>query len=170
MRQKLAGLLGLSLVGLVVIVPTTALSAVPQTLSWPADGAGDGQPAATPTAAASPYQDQDIRWDRFVFATGFVIALLCVGVYVAKKLGGGWPTGRGRRHLEVLEATHLGGKTRLFLIKVAGRVVLFAANAENVARICEFAESELPELDSNGKQGALNGFKALLKNFAGGQR
>lgn len=118
-----------------------------------------GGPPATDFAA-------DIPWLRVVWATLLVVGLICLGVYLLKKLGGSALLGRGR-YMDVLEARPLGRKMHLFLVRVAGRVVLLSVSGENVTRLAEFPEQELPELEETHEAGPRKGFGQLMRSLAG---
>ena len=104
------------------------------------------------------------HWGRLLYGTTAVAGLICLGVFVLKKLGGGAMFGRGR-YMDVLETRIVGRKVQLFLVKIAGRVVLLASNGENITSIAEFAEDELPLGEPVRQQRVENGFRSLLKSL-----
>jgi flagellar biogenesis protein FliO len=72
--------------------------------------------------------------------------------------------------MDVLETRLVGRKVQLFLVKVAGRVVLLASNGENVTSVAEFAEDELPLEEPAKRQHAESGFGSLLKSLGRARR
>ncbi len=110
-------------------------------------------------------QGLDVPWGRVVSSTLFVVALICVGVYVLKRLSGGALA--GGRYMQVMECRQVGRKTELMLVKVAGRVVLLSSSGENVTRLAEFDECELPESEPVKSSEGVQGFRLLLHRLAG---
>jgi flagellar biogenesis protein FliO len=107
-----------------------------------------------------------IPWRRLVCGTIAVVALICVGVYVLKKLNGGAPLTRGR-YLELLESRPVGRNVQLFLVRVAGKVVLLASGGGSVTQVAELAEEELPELSTASPPEGLEAFRNLFRKLAG---
>jgi len=105
-----------------------------------------------------------IPWGRVVAGTAGVTALICFGVFLLKRLGGA-PLTRGK-HLELLEARPIGRNVQLFLVRVAGKVVLLAATGGNVTAVAELAEDDLPE-PACEPAGELAGFKDLVRRLRG---
>ena len=84
----------------------------------------------------------DIPWRRISYGFGIVLAVLCVGIYLLKRVSGVSPGGGS--YMEILEAKPLTGKLKLFLVKIGPRVVLLAARGEAIEKIGEFAEEDMP--------------------------
>jgi flagellar biogenesis protein FliO len=134
---------------------------------------GPGEQVAIGSAQQSargepfPWDHESVRipWGRLVAGTAAVSGLICLGVWMLKKLNRGGAFGRGR-YLELLEARPVGRDVQLFLVRVAGRVVLLASGRSTVSRLAEFREDELPERDLAGPEG-LEGFRALLQKVMG---
>ena len=130
-------------------------------------------PAAAYGAPAGPPPMQftagDLPWGRVVCGTMIVIGLICLGVFLLKRFGGGVLTGRGR-YMELLEVRPVARGVNLFLVRVAGRVVLLGASGDHVTQLSEFPEEELPRLDAEKQQVGLEGFKSLLSKLAGASR
>ena len=67
----------------------------------------------------------------------------------------------------------MGRKVQLVLVRVAGRLVLLASSGENVTRLAEFDEAELPQPEQapveerTARPLGQARFKALLAKFAG---
>ena len=124
-------------------------------------------------AAAVPppmqFTARDLPWGRVVCGTMIVVGLICLGVFLLKKLGGGVLTGRGR-YMELLEMRPVARGVNLFLVRVAGRVVLLGSSGEHVTQLTEFPEEELPGPDAVKQQVGLDGFKSLLSRLAGASR
>jgi flagellar biogenesis protein FliO len=108
---------------------------------------------------------EGIPWGRLLYGTTVVVALVCFGVYALKWLNGGAPLGRGR-YMEVLEARPIGQKVQLFLVKVAGHVVMIACRGETVTKVAEFGEDDLPEPEPATPKRATQRFKSVLRHFA----
>ncbi len=128
------------------------------------------EPVAADEASALHWQWEDdhvgLPWVRVVGGTMLVIGLICVGVYVVKKLDGGGLLRKGR-YMELLEARMVGRKLHLYLVRVAGRIVLLAAAGDSVTRVAEFAEEELPQLVAEQGSGGTEGFRSLFKKLVG---
>lgn len=107
-----------------------------------------------------------VPWGRLVCGTIAVVALICVGVYVLKRLNGGAPLSRGR-YLELLESRPLGRNVQLFLVRVAGKVVLLASGGGSVTQVAELGEDELPELSAVSPPDGLETFRNLFRKLAG---
>jgi flagellar biogenesis protein FliO len=107
-----------------------------------------------------------IPWARVIGATGSVIALVCIGVFVAKKLDSGRLL-RGGRYVELLESRAVGRRLQLYLVRVAGRVVLLAQTGATVTRVAEFDQQELPCPEAEGRPVSAGGFTRLLRKLAG---
>lgn len=138
--------------------PSPAAAAAPvDAAAWTKAGGTSRLPGWTANAPAVP-------WTRVAYGTAAVVALICVGVYVLKKLNHGAPLNRGR-YLEVLEARPVGRNVQLILVRVAGRILLLAYGGESVTPVAELSEEELPK--SSSPAGGLEGFKALLKRLTG---
>jgi len=123
-------------------------------------------PAEPPAMRLAP---PDLPWGRVIWGTLLVVGLICIGVFLLKKLGGGALLGRGR-YVELLEVRPVARGVHLFLVRVAGRVVLLGSTAENVTRLAEFSEDELPRPEPQEEPVGLDGFKSLLRKFAGAGR
>ena len=128
------------------------------------DGSG-GAVSESPMSAWS-YSQPDIPWAQVVSGTLLVSALACVAIWLLKRLGGRSPLSRGR-YLDVLEARSVGRNVQLLLVRAAGKVVLLAVGGGNVACVAEFAADELPDLEAASAGGGVEGFRTLLKRFAG---
>jgi len=134
--------------------------------------------AVNDAAAPSPPQDgqslpwesadYDIPWARTVGGTLFVVGLVCVGVYVVKKLDRS-AFQRGR-YVEVVESRAVGRKLELHLVRLAGRVILVASGEQGIARVAEFPEGELHPLQDADERPSADGFHSLLQRFAGADR
>ena len=122
--------------------------------------------AADPEPPAWTQAGLSVPWVQLFSGTLAVCGLICVAVFIVKKLNGGLPLNRGR-YLELLEARPVGKNLRLFLVKVAGRVVLLAATDQSASCVAEFADGELPQ--EAVAAGAPTGvaFGSLLKRLAG---
>ncbi len=107
----------------------------------------------------------DLPWERVLGGTMVVVALVCVGVYVVKKLDRGGLLRKGR-HLEVLETRIVGRKLQLYLVRVADRVVLLAQTGNAVTRVAELDKGELPSLDAQEQPATAQGFGSMLKKLA----
>ena len=114
--------------------------------------------------AAPARGEMDVPWARMLTGLLAVVAVICLGVFALKKLNGGAALHRGR-HLDVLEARPLGGRMHLYLVRVAGRVVLIAAQGDHATPVTEFAEEELPAPGADAPEAGLAGFKGLLKKL-----
>ncbi|MFO7956046.1 MAG: flagellar biosynthetic protein FliO [Candidatus Brocadiia bacterium] len=147
-----------SLAAVVFLIPAAVDAAV--------DEAPAPQPA--PDGETFPWEpaDHDVPWARVLGGTLFVVGLVCVGVYVIKKLDGG--AFRRGQYLEVLESRAVGRKLELHLVRVAGRVILIASGEHGVAAVAELNEEELPPLEEADERPAADGFQTLLQRFAGG--
>jgi flagellar biogenesis protein FliO len=111
----------------------------------------------------------DLPWGRVVWGTLVVVGLICLGVYLLKRVGGGALSGRGR-YMEVLEVRPVMRGVNLFLVRVAGRVVLFGSTGQQVTQLSEFAEGELPTVVAPVRPVGLEGFRALLSKLGGAQQ
>ena len=103
---------------------------------------------------------------HLVCGTLAVCGLICFAVFAVKKLNGGLPMNRGR-YLELLESRTVGRNLRLFLVKVAGRVVLLAATDQSASCVAEFTDEELPQEAVGAGAPAGAAFGSLLKRLAG---
>jgi flagellar biogenesis protein FliO len=110
------------------------------------------------------FETPEVPWGRLVYGTTAVVGLICLGVYVLKKLGGGAAFGRGR-YMDVLETRIIGRGMQLLLVRVAGRVVLLAASGETVTRVAEFKEEDLPAVQTEGEELEPDRFRNLLENL-----
>ncbi len=128
----------------------------------PAEPSGAGARAPIEWKPAAP----PIPWGRVIGGTSAVIALICGGVYLLKRFGGGGLPGRGG-YLEVIESRPAGRNVQLLLVKVGRRVLLLASCGGSVARIAELSEDELPSDDAPG---TTEGFRALLQRLTGAAR
>lgn len=117
----------------------------------------------------TPFAPPPIPWQRLLYGTTAVAGLICLGVFALKKFGGGAVFGRGH-YMHVLETRLVGRKVQLFLVKIAGRVVLLASNGENVTSVAEFGEDEFPLEEPAMQQHVENGFRTLLKNLGRGRQ
>jgi len=124
---------------------------------------GERQRRLPPSIAGSTPR---IPWFRVVSGLTVVTALIIAGVALLRRLNGGSLLRRGR-YLDVLETRPVAGKMNLFLVRVAGRVVLLAANGESIASVCEFGADELPDVQAAAATESAEGFKGLLKKLAG---
>ncbi|MFO8008631.1 MAG: flagellar biosynthetic protein FliO [Candidatus Brocadiia bacterium] len=109
-------------------------------------------------------QETQIPYGRVVGGTAVVIGLICLGVYVVKKLDSRGVLRKGR-HLDVLETRTLGRRLQLYLVRVGERVVLLAATAESVSPVAEFTRDELPDLEQADE--GVEGFGAALRKLVG---
>jgi flagellar biogenesis protein FliO len=107
----------------------------------------------------------DIPWSRVIGGTGIVVALICGGIFLLKKLNGGLPLSRGR-YLEVVESRPLGRGVQLFLVKVAGKAVLLAASGGNVTTVAELPDDALEQIVAD-EPAESAGFASLLRKLAG---
>ncbi len=123
--------------------------------------ASEKMPPGWPPAGA----EQNLPWVRVISATLLVVGLICVGVYLLKKLTGGGFLRRGR-YLELLESRPIGRKLRLFLVRVADRVVLLSLSGDRVTRLAEFPSEELPQVEPEQEEEPENGFEGLLNKIA----
>ncbi len=130
----------------------------------PAAQAAVGAP--TPPAQQPP---MDLPWGRVVWGTLVVIGIICLGVFLLKKVGGGVLVGRGR-YMELLEVRPVMRGVNLFLVRVAGRIVLLGSTGQQVTQLTEFPEDELPVLEEPEKAVGLEGFRALLSKLGGAQQ
>ena len=125
-----------------------------------------GAPAGQPPPQ---FTTTDLPWGRVVCGTMIVIGLICLGVFLLKKMGGGVLTARGR-YMELLEVKPVARGVNLFLVRVAGRVVLLGSSGNNVTQLSEFSEDDLPQPDAEKAHVGLEGFKTLLTRLAGASR
>ncbi len=146
--------------------PADPVAAVPEAAAPPAEAAAQ---AETPDYGA-PAWAQDggpsVPWVQLVCGTLAVCGLICFAVFAVKKLNGGLPMNRGR-YLELLESRTVGRNLRLFLVKVAGRVVLLAATDQSASCVAEFTDEELPQEAVGAGAPAGAAFGSLLKRLAG---
>lgn len=130
-------------------------------------------PALVRAAPAAPppmdFSAGDLPWGRVVWGTLLVVGLICLGVFLLKRFGGGALIGRGR-YMELLEVRPVMRGVNLFLVRVAGRVVLLGSSGQNVTQLSEFTEEELPRLEEEVRQVGLEGFRSLLSRLAGASR
>lgn len=140
--------------------PVEGLAAAPQ-------NQGLARPDGAPRMRSWDYGRPDVPWGRLVTGTVAVVALICVGVYLLKKLNGGAPLTKGR-YLEVLENRPVGRNVQLILVRVAGRVLLLAFGGENVTPVAEMSEAELPQ--ATAQPAGFDGFKSLIRKLAGAER
>jgi len=124
-----------------------------------ADGAGPLQLQPMP----------ELPWARLVSGTLAVAALTCLGVFLLKKVDRRGLLTR-QRYMDVLEAKPLGRKTCLFLVRVAGRVVLLGTTGDQVTQLAEFAEDELPSAESAPAREGLGNFGAVIKRLVGARQ
>ncbi len=124
-----------------------------------------------PAAQAAPPQQppMDLPWGRVVWGTLVVVGVICLGVYLLKRVGGGTLVGRGR-YMELLEVRPVMRGVNLFLVRVAGRVVLLGSTGQQVTQLTEFPEDELPVLEEPERPVGLEGFRALLGKIGGVQQ
>jgi flagellar biogenesis protein FliO len=115
------------------------------------------------------YGSAGVPWARVIGGTTLVVGLVCVGVYLVKKLGGGALLRKGR-YMELLETRVVGRRLQLFLVRVAGRIVLIASSGDHVTQVAEFPEGELADLQPAGQATAAEGFRGLFKKLAGVQQ
>jgi len=108
----------------------------------------------------------EIEWGRVLLGLAVIAGLVLGGATLLRRLNGGLPLGGGR-YLQVLEAKSVGGKVSLFLVRIGERVVLLAANGDNVTRVCDFGADELPEFEPDARPARDAGFAGLLKRLAG---
>jgi flagellar biogenesis protein FliO len=108
----------------------------------------------------------DLPWGRLVWGTLVVVGLICLGVFLLKKVAGGVLVGRGR-YMELLEVRPVMRGVNLFLVRIAGRVVLLGSTGQQVTQLTEFPEGELPPLEEPARQVGLEGFRALLGKLSG---
>lgn len=156
----------------VALLSLTLMLSAPAALAQPAPGVVGAQ-ASEPAAAAGraeelplwDYGTPKVPWGRLVSGTLLVCALICIGVYVLKKLNGGAPLHRGR-YLELLEARPVGRNVQLFLVRVAGRVVLLASGGGTVTRVAELDEEELPQ-PADAASGGADTFRVMLRKLVG---
>lgn len=111
----------------------------------------------------------DLPWGRVICGTMIVVGLICLGVFLLKKMGGGVLTARGR-YMELLEVRPVARGVNLFLVRVAGRVVLLGSSGEHVTQLTEFPEDQLPSFDTEKEHVGLEGFRSLLSRLAGASR
>jgi len=170
MRLRRGPKLCLPTLALGLIVATMAVAsatASPAPAQGPAaDARAAGALLAHPAARAAPWTSStpQIPWGRLVSGTLVVAALICVGVYVLKRLNGGAPLNRGR-YMEVLEARPVGRNVQLILVRVAGRIMLLAFGGDSVTPVAELSEEELPQPPPQAV--GLDGFRSLLKRLTG---
>lgn len=127
-------------------------------------------PAAHAAPSAPAQQPpMDLPWGRVVWGTLVVIGIICLGVYLLKKVGGGALVGRGR-YMQLLEVRPVMRGVNLFLVRVAGRVVLLGSTGQQVTQLTEFPDDELPVLEEPERAVGLEGFRALLSKIGGAQQ
>jgi flagellar biogenesis protein FliO len=133
-----------------------------------------GRPAAltgrerrSPSPGPRQPHPPELPWARVVWGLAVVVLLILGGVGIMKKLNGGLPVGRGR-YMKLLETMPVGGKVHLFLVQVGDKVVMVAANGENVSAVTEFDADEMPEVEPSERLDALAGFKSILGRVRGG--
>jgi flagellar biosynthetic protein FliO len=161
---------------LVALLIAAGLFAVATAASATPAEAPSAPPARTPPANAVmdrapeplPWEGQefDIPWLRLLSGTALVVALICGGLWVLKKLNGGLPLSRGR-YLELIESRPVGRNVQLFLVRVGERVLLLAAGSGNVTSVAELSADELPVAETDQAAGGVEGFRLLLKRMAG---
>lgn len=110
--------------------------------------------------------DVEVPWKRMVYGLGIVIALVCFGVYVLKKVGGA--RFGGGQYLNVLEVVPLGNKSRLMLVQVGSSAVLLAFQGDNVERVGEFEMEHLPTPPDTEDEGE-GGFATILRQVVRGE-
>ncbi len=154
--RPIANLLILAILAVAVLAPCRAFAAEAQ--------------SDVPLGQSGRIADSDhppefeIPWVRLVSGTAVVLALACFGAYGLKRLES---RGRSGRCIEVLDSRSLGRKTQVFVLKVAGRVIVLAGSGENVTLLAELDESELPAPEAaEGAPAALD-FGGLVKRLAG---
>ena len=109
-------------------------------------------------------EEVTVPWVRMLSGFLVVVAVICLGVFLLKRLNGGAALSRGR-YLGIIESRPVGRKMHLYLVRVAGRVVLIAAHGDHATTVTEFAEEELPALQERPGASGAGGFGDLLKRW-----